>query len=72
MTTLEAPPVTHPALPSNEELEQYRDLWVAVSDGAVVGWGKTLRTAIRRANAKGFENPIVFRAPLRREGRAYY
>jgi hypothetical protein len=74
MTTAEA--VTAVAavdqLPSDEELAEYDGLWVAVSDGKVVGSGKSPQTAINRAVARGVEMPLLFRAPLRRKGRSYY
>jgi hypothetical protein len=59
-------------LPSRQELDKYDGLWVAVHNGMVVGHGKTLRTALNRARTQGIANPMVFRAPLRREGRNYY
>jgi Family of unknown function (DUF5678) len=60
-------------LPPEGELAKYDGLWVVVFDGKIVGFGKSPATALTRASAKGVEEPdLVFRAPLRPEGRAYY
>jgi Family of unknown function (DUF5678) len=74
MPVLDRPavPVMQAALPDAEELEQFHGLWVAVVDGQVVASGKTVRQALKSAEAKGYESPTVFHAPFRREGRAYY
>lgn len=45
--------------------EQYKGLWVALEDDecTVVGSGKTLKEALERAKASGFQQPIVTRVP---------
>lgn len=45
--------------------KKYRGLWVALLDDekTVVGSGKFLKDAIREANHKGYQNPIVMRVP---------
>lgn len=60
-------------LPSEEELAEYDDEWVAVYDGKVVGHGRTPQTALNRAAANGVSEPeAIFHVPLKPEGRAYY
>ena len=67
------PPEASVKLPPEEELAKYDGLWVAVFDGEIVGFGKSPQTALNRAVAKGVAEPdLLFRAPLRPEGRAYY
>jgi uncharacterized lipoprotein YddW (UPF0748 family) len=61
-----------PKLPSSKDLTEFDGLWVAVADGRVVASGKTLHAALKGARELGFGDPIVFRAPLRSPGRAYY
>jgi hypothetical protein len=51
-------------LPTKEELKPYQGLWVAVDNGRVVGSGKALKTALNRARAKGYTDPVVFQPPL--------
>jgi Family of unknown function (DUF5678) len=59
-------------LPSEEELAEYDDLWVAVSDGKVVASGKTPRAVLKAAEAQGIERPIVFHVPFDTPGQAFF
>lgn len=45
--------------------KQYKGLWVALLDDqtTVVASGKTLKDAMKGAQAKGFNEPIVMRIP---------
>lgn len=49
----------------NPLFEQYKGLWVALKDDerTVVGSGKTLKEALERAKASGFQEPIVTHVP---------
>ena len=74
-----APTAARNQIPSQEELEQYDGHWVAVSEGRVLGFGRSPRTALRRAQSamrraasNGDTELIFFKVPLRPEGRAYY
>jgi len=44
---------------------KYKGLWVALLDDekTVVGSGKTLGEALKKAAKKGYKNPIVMRVP---------
>lgn len=45
--------------------KKYAGLWVAMKDDekTVVGSGKTLKEALKKAEEKGFENPLLNYVP---------
>ena len=47
--------------------EKYKGLWVALKDDekTVVASGKTAKEALKKAQEKGYEKPIMFRVPIR-------
>jgi hypothetical protein len=60
------------ALPPAEELAKYDGLWVAVDSGRVVASGKTPRSVLQGAAARGLRIPLIFQVPLQSPGKAFY
>ena len=49
----------------NVDWDRYRLKWVAMNDEktAVVASGRELKSVLRRARRRGFDNPLVFVCP---------
>ena len=47
--------------------KNYKGLWVALKDDeeTVVASGKTVKEVMENARAKGFNQPILFRVPIK-------
>lgn len=46
------------------EMQQYAGKWVAVVSFRVIAFGDNLKTVMAQAQAQGYKDPLVMRAPI--------
>jgi hypothetical protein len=46
------------------EMQQYAGKWVAIVSFKVIAFGDNLKTVMAQAQAQGYKDPLVMRAPL--------